>query len=147
MSKTVHQAIKEARLAKQWSRERLADEVSKAMRLSKPLSWQAVQQWEKKTAPNRKKWPYVAKLLGIDSQQYPAALPEAPLSDDLAELKDLWPHIPQDAREAILQAAMDAATPALAKNHSTYQRIMARHADNKRVADNLGSVRKSKIPK
>lgn len=47
--------------------QRLADEVSKAEGLPKPLAWQTVQQWERTdgdgTAPKRKRLEIVAKLL------------------------------------------------------------------------------------
>ncbi len=141
MTDTVHQLIKKAREAKKWSHQRVADEVSKAMKLAKHLSWQTVQQWEKTTAPTRKKWPYVAQVLGIDSKQYAATAPEPP-DDELGELRELWPFVPQETREELLMAAMQAATPALAKGQSIHKRIMARRADNKRVAERLGTPKK-----
>ena len=65
---SIHQLIKSAREAKGWSMQHLASEVSKAEALSKPLTWQTVQQWEKEggTAPRRKRMETVAKLLGLD---------------------------------------------------------------------------------
>ncbi|MDN8617831.1 XRE family transcriptional regulator [Variovorax ginsengisoli] len=60
--------IKTARDARGWSMEKLAEEVSKAEGLTKPLAWQTVQQWEKEggTAPKRKRMEIVARLLRID---------------------------------------------------------------------------------
>lgn len=48
--------------------EKLAEEVSNAEGLAKPLAWQTVQQWEKEngTAPKRKRMEIVARLLGIN---------------------------------------------------------------------------------
>jgi phage repressor protein C with HTH and peptisase S24 domain len=47
--------------------EKLADEVSKAEGRKVPLSWQTVQQWEKEggPAPNRRRLPHVAAVLGV----------------------------------------------------------------------------------
>ncbi|MEJ7685657.1 MAG: helix-turn-helix transcriptional regulator [Variovorax sp.] len=68
---TIHENIKQARLAKGWSMERLAEEVSKAEGLSKVLAWQTVQQWEREggTAPKRKRLDVVAKLLNLGAAQ------------------------------------------------------------------------------
>lgn len=48
---------------------RLAEEVSQAEGLPKPLTWQTVQQWEKEggTAPKRKRLAAVAQALGVDA--------------------------------------------------------------------------------
>lgn len=66
---TIHEMIKTARLAKGWSMEKLAEEISAAEGLAKPLTWQTVQQWEKPeplgTAPKRKRLAIVGDLLGI----------------------------------------------------------------------------------
>jgi transcriptional regulator with XRE-family HTH domain len=146
MPKSLAQQIRDARTAKGWSLERLAKELSQAMGLKKPLSWQAVQQWEKATgtAPSRKKMPHVLKLLDIKAEGYAANAAGLPTSDDLAELMELWPHITAESRKSILGAAREAAIPALAKNHATYQRIMARSADEKRVEAKLGLPQKLK---
>lgn len=62
---SIHEEIKTRRLARGWSHEQLAKAVSKAEgREDAPLSWQTVQQWEKTTAPSRKRLPYVAAALG-----------------------------------------------------------------------------------
>lgn len=45
--------------------ELLAAKVSDAEGLAKPLTWQTVQQWEKATAPKRKRLEIVANLLGL----------------------------------------------------------------------------------
>lgn len=65
---SIHEAIKRARKKKGWSMERLAQEVSTAEKLSKPLSWQTVQQWESGgSAPKRKRMAVVASLLGLNT--------------------------------------------------------------------------------
>jgi phage repressor protein C with HTH and peptisase S24 domain len=63
---SIHEQIKAARLKKEWSMERLAQEVSKAEKLAKPLAWQTVQQWEAGlSAPKRRRMETVASLLGL----------------------------------------------------------------------------------
>jgi len=70
---SIHEQIKAARLAKGWSMERLAEEVSRAEDLAKPLSWQTVQQWESgNSAPKRTRMAVVQRLLDIEGW------PEAP---------------------------------------------------------------------
>ncbi len=68
---TIHELIKSAREAKGWSMEALAERISAAEGLAKPLAWQTVQQWEKEggTAPKRGRLEVVAKLLDIDMIQ------------------------------------------------------------------------------
>lgn len=62
---SIHSRIRELRERKGWSMERLADEISKAEGLAKPLAWQTVQQWESgSTAPKRSRLATVAQLLG-----------------------------------------------------------------------------------
>ena len=61
MANTIHSRIRDLRLEKGWSQEKLALECGYK-------SWQTVQQWENgKTAPNRKKLPIVAKKLNTTS--------------------------------------------------------------------------------
>lgn len=61
---SIHEQIRAKRLAKGWSMETLAAEVSKAEGMEKPLSWQTVQQWEAgKSAPKRSRLETVATLL------------------------------------------------------------------------------------
>ena len=62
---TIHELIRDRREAKGWSQQDLADRVSEREGLARPLTWQTVQQWEKKTAPKRKRVQIVAELLGI----------------------------------------------------------------------------------
>lgn len=62
---SIHARIKSAREAKGWSMEQLAEKVSEVELLSKPLTWQTVQQWEKATAPKRKRLEVVARLLDL----------------------------------------------------------------------------------
>lgn len=72
---SIHEQIKAARIAKEWSMERLAEEVSRAENLAKPLSWQTVQQWERgNSAPKRTRMEVVTKLLGIDTGHSTPAL-------------------------------------------------------------------------
>lgn len=63
----INEMIKAARLEKGWSMEELARRVSEAEGLSKPLSWQTVQQWERPngTAPKLKRLETVSRLLGL----------------------------------------------------------------------------------
>ena len=64
--------------------ERLAQEVSKAERLAKPLAWQTVQQWEAGlSAPKRKRMETVASLLGLTIYQLVSkhSANQLPLSD------------------------------------------------------------------
>lgn len=62
----LHEQIKAARKAKDWSQQQLAQAVSEREASGKPLSWQTVQQWENgKSAPKRKRLPIVMQLLGI----------------------------------------------------------------------------------
>ncbi|MFD1709068.1 hypothetical protein FVQ98_14625 [Ottowia sp. GY511] len=65
---SIHQTIKREREARGWSMEDLAAKVSAMEGLQKPLSWQAVQQWEKEdagTAPKRKRLEVVAALFDM----------------------------------------------------------------------------------
>lgn len=63
----IHEAIKEARIAKGWSQTQLADAVSKAEGLKRPLVYQTVQQWESGgSAPKRTRLATVIDILGID---------------------------------------------------------------------------------
>jgi transcriptional regulator with XRE-family HTH domain len=66
---SIHQEIRRLRLAKGWSHQQVAQEVSKLEGASKVLAWQTVQQWEKPpeeggTAPKRARLAYVARALG-----------------------------------------------------------------------------------
>lgn len=98
---SIHEAIKAYRLALGWSHERLAAEVSKREGLPKPLAWQTVQQWENaKSAPARKRLPFVADALGISVDElnaramgqefptkpaHPLSLPDVKLSSPILE--------------------------------------------------------------
>lgn len=63
----IHQQIKQAREQRGWSMERLAREISEAEGLSKPLSWQTIQQWENGTsAPKRTRMELVSQLLELN---------------------------------------------------------------------------------
>lgn len=81
---SIHSEIKRLRLAKGWSHQQLAAEVSAVEGLKKPLSWQTVQQWErepaatgagKSTAPKRSRLDVVARLLGTDTEALMAGRP------------------------------------------------------------------------
>lgn len=64
---TIHEAIKKARLRKNWSMEKLAQEIANKEGLAKPLAWQTIQQWERPdgTAPKRTRLKTVAELLDL----------------------------------------------------------------------------------
>lgn len=64
---SIHKTIKAERESRGWSMETLAKKVAEEEGLSKPLSWQSVQQWEKEggTAPKRKRLEAVAKIFGM----------------------------------------------------------------------------------
>lgn len=82
---SIHAAIKALRIGKDWSHERLAEEVSAIEKLSKPLTWQTVQQWENgKSAPLRKRLPHVAKALGVSFEQLQALAADQELLTPLA---------------------------------------------------------------
>lgn len=117
---SIHSEIKRRRVALGWSYERLADEVSKLEGLQKPLSWQAVQQWEREdgTAPKRKRLEFVARALGtyveslIDKNSPPPTAAEPPprpwlqlpgaVEQVVAAIADLTP-----SAWAMARAAMD----------------------------------------
>jgi phage repressor protein C with HTH and peptisase S24 domain len=66
----IHEQIRDARVRKGWSMERLAAEISAAEGLEKPLSWQTVQQWEAgKSAPKRTRMKLVTQLLGFPADE------------------------------------------------------------------------------
>lgn len=69
---TIHEEIRAARLRKNWSMRQLAEAVSRAERLAKPLAWQTVQQWESGvSAPKRKRMATVVRLLELDAPAAP----------------------------------------------------------------------------
>lgn len=75
----IHQTINQARLAKGWSMERLAEEVSRLEGLKKPLAWQTVQQWENgNSAPKRKRLAIVLQALSIDPAATTTSEPYSP---------------------------------------------------------------------
>lgn len=88
----IHERIKEARKAKKWSMAKLAQLVSEAEGLAKPLTWQTVQQWERPestggTAPKRKRLEVVAKLLDLSLPElmgvvHPVLSADAPAAND-----------------------------------------------------------------
>lgn len=87
----IHRQIKAAREAKGWSMERLAREVSEAEGLAKPLTWQAVQQWENGTsAPKRTRMTLVARLLELDADQAQKGAVFEALDTDEIELIRHW---------------------------------------------------------
>lgn len=96
---SLNHEIKRLRLAKGWSMEKLADEVTKAEgRLDRPLSWQMVQQWEKEggPAPNRKRLPVVAALLGVPLHEIMIAadfdvIKDPPIKNGMAPIL-AWEH-------------------------------------------------------
>ena len=64
---TLGKTIKRLREGLGLSQQQLAESVSTFEGLSKPLSWQTVQQWEdNKTAPRMKRMQFVAQALRID---------------------------------------------------------------------------------
>lgn len=72
----IHQQIKQAREAMKWSMSQLAEKVSEAEGLKKPLTWQTVQQWENgKSAPSRKRMQIVLQVLGLQTAVAPPLIP------------------------------------------------------------------------
>lgn len=77
---SIHELIKQARINKGWSMERLALEINAVEGKKKPLAWQTIQQWENgNSAPKRLRLATVAQVLGVDfsSGTLIAATPEA----------------------------------------------------------------------
>lgn len=74
---TIHEAIKAARLKKDWSMEQLAAAVAKHEGAAKPLSWQTIQQWENgTTAPKRTRLKAVGEVLGLSMADLGLDAPE-----------------------------------------------------------------------
>lgn len=66
----IHEKIREARERRGWSMQKLADEISSAEGLDRPLSWQTVQQWEAgRSAPKRTRMQIVTQLLGLGGRE------------------------------------------------------------------------------
>lgn len=132
---TIHEQIRTARKNMGWSMEKLAQEVSDAEGLAKPLTWQTVQQWEDgKSAPKRTRMELVKRLLKIE----PAGVTPPALQDpEMAELAHKYydilialEYIREDKltgiRKLILDAAQDArATAAHVKAREEKQRDTA----------------------
>lgn len=98
---SIHEEIKRRREVKGWSHERLAAEVSELQGLKKPLAWQTVQQWENgKSAPTRKRLPYVARALGCTPEDlaFPTTIesPSSPGDADTAKQGKPFPSLPPD---------------------------------------------------
>ena len=102
---TIHQTIKAARLAKGWSMEELAEKVSIAEGLAKPLAWQTVQQWEKEggTAPSRKRIGTVLRVLDIA----PATVPGGELAAQALGLNQSLRSQSQGVPELTLAQALE----------------------------------------
>jgi transcriptional regulator with XRE-family HTH domain len=140
---SIHTEIKRLRLAKGWSHQRLADEITKLEQPKKPISWQTVQQWEKTvggTAPKRSRMEYVARALGVPVQDL--VVYSADGSVTIIELKEADPKpypaglAPDEValieayREILPEQRADAAYPLLARGNEAkkYREFYARKA-------------------
>lgn len=81
---SIHDEIRTRRKAKGLSQGELANEVSKREGLARPLTWQTVQNWEKTTAPKRKRLEVVAAILGCTVMDLLGSSGAAPSGDEPA---------------------------------------------------------------
>lgn len=158
---TIHARIKAARTAQGWSMQQLAAEVTQAEGLAKPLTWQAVQQWENgKSAPSRKRLALVASLLntttaallGDDAEEVAVAPAGIDLTPEivqlLADLQDIPParrsrlldqihQVAEESREAVAHFAareqkQKPVASAAARSGSTRFRATLTYGDGNR---------------
>lgn len=102
----IHQQIKRAREAREWSMTDLAEKVSEIEGLKKPLTWQTVQQWENgKSAPKRKRMQIVLELLGLATDN------AAPVTPAVEDRVGFYPAAPQPlpGRSALLTLLLQLA--------------------------------------
>jgi transcriptional regulator with XRE-family HTH domain len=109
---SIHEQIRKAREGLGWSMERLAKEVSDAEGLAKPLTWQAVQQWENGTsAPKRTRMQVVKRLLKLDEAERAAQkgeVFEALSPSELAMLENYRKLLDKDRKAIDLEVAAKA---------------------------------------
>lgn len=119
---SIHEQIKTRRLAASMSMTDLAKKVSEIEGLAKPLQWQTVQQWEKNTAPKRKRLESVAKALGCDVMDLMGGAPAAAndramvlgaaetLRTCLTGLMSQLSELDKDTRDGVRQSRIDKQT-------------------------------------
>ncbi len=149
---SIHAKIKALREAKEWSQQRLADEVSKREGGNRALTWQAVQQWEHaKSAPKRERLQHVADALGttvsalvaggdLPAPPFIAAEPTAhygemmPLRDGEATLLAAWRLLRPDAQTELLVAMEQSILTTQNATSQALERLrLMRRADDERV--------------
>lgn len=114
----IRDIIKNRREDLNMRQEELAKLVSKEEGLQKPLSYQAVQQWELGHGPKRSRLPYVAKALGLTVEEllYGTIQKDAIQCPMLRTLIELWPYISNATQEEMLKKARAEAEQALENN-------------------------------
>lgn len=113
---SIHDTIRQLREGRGWSHADLARYVSEAEGLTKHLSWQTVQQWERPggTAPKRTRLPFVAKAFGVQPEVLLGSTPApAPigLRDALPVVLGALPGLSSYRAEHVLQALRSATQP------------------------------------